>query len=119
MGLGGPHFTGVPISRLHRFEIFMIHFNPLHWRCMHDCSALTSTADLCFAWQGIQPTVLQLILRYLFSRDLQYTNAPELISLHKTQHKYMWVAKLMIHAHIAIYTETLRPGATGRSVLED
>ena len=45
-----------------------------------------STADLCFAWQGIQPTVLQLFLR--FSRDLQCTNAPELITLHKTQHKF-------------------------------
>ena len=41
-----------------------------------------------FAWQDIQPTVLQLFLRYSFSRDLQCTNAPELTSLHKTQHKF-------------------------------
>ena len=47
-----------------------------------------STADLCFTWQGIQPTVLQLFLRYSFSRDLHCTNASELISLHKTQHKF-------------------------------
>ena len=55
--------------------------------CIHDQGS-KSTADLCFAWQGIQPTVLQLFLRYSFSRDLQCTNASELISLHKTQQKF-------------------------------
>ena len=62
-----------------QFEIFIIHFNPSPL-ALHDCSALTSTADLCFAWQGIQPTVLQLFLRYSFSRDLQCTNVSEFIS---------------------------------------
>ena len=62
-----------------QFEIFIIHFKPFAL-ALHDCSALTSTADLCFAWQGIQPTVLQLFLRYSFSRDLQCTNVSEFIS---------------------------------------
>ena len=41
--------------------------------CIHDQGS-KSTADLCFAWQGIQPTVLQFFLRYSFSRDLQCTS---------------------------------------------
>ena len=62
-------------------SIFIIHFNPSHWRCMTVVlwPQLLTCALLGKAFS--QLFYRELFLRYLFSRDLQCINASELIKL--------------------------------------
>ena len=62
-------------AREARFDI--IHKTTLRWQSP-GCCTLTSTADFA-AWQGTQPTVLQLFLRYSVE-IYKCANASELIS---------------------------------------
>ena len=65
-------------ARETRFDIilFNIHKTTSHWQSP-GCCTLTSTADFA-AWQGTQPTVLQLFLRYSVE-IYKCANASELI----------------------------------------
>ena len=84
-----PHLVGgamgVAISWWHvkGFDII----SASRWLCM----AVVLWHRLLLAWQGTQPTVLQLFLSWakVFSRDLQVS---ELINWHKTQQESIWTA---------------------------
>ena len=78
-------------ARETRFDIilFNIHKTTSRWQSP-GCCTLTSTADFA-AWQGTQPTVLQLFLRYSVE-IYKCANASQLISWCKTWQESMWVA---------------------------
>ena len=70
------------------------HFNTSHWVCM--TVVLWPQLLTLLAWQGTQPTVLQLFLRYSVEIH-KCTNESELISWHKAQQESIWVAQIMAY----------------------
>ena len=69
-----------------------------YWHCM-----LIITADVCFPWHpancstALKSAVKVKVLRYSVE-IYKCTNVPGLIKWHKTQHKSMWVAKIMAYS---------------------
>ena len=61
-----PHPVGgdMGVTLCHCCEKGNTRFETVTCWYLHGCCTLTSTVDFLLAWQGTQPTVLQLFLRY-------------------------------------------------------